>query len=143
MGLRPTYMDENRLEPILRTASGRDFRGSRRSLARFGLIRQILNSGPGVRTTPRAQVPPRAIRPDWMRMPAYWACAVILFCSSSFTCSRLKLAPFCIGGKSMKVCAYWPITCCTSTKRKNNQTNSLDIRTGLAGSCAQTDQDGG
>ena len=38
----------------------------------------------------------------------YWAApACIFFSSSSFRASRLKLAPFCIGGKSMKVCAYF------------------------------------
>jgi len=33
------------------------------------------------------------------------ACAAAFFASSSFSCSRLKLAPFCIGGNSRKVCA--------------------------------------
>jgi hypothetical protein len=43
----------------------------------------------------------------------------IFFVISSFTASRLKLAPFCIGGYSRKVWSSLPITCWTKTKRQN------------------------
>src|SRR5262245_20310717 len=45
-------------------------------------------------------------------------CIALSICS--FTASRLKLAPFCIGGKSIAVCASLPTSCCTSTKRQNS-----------------------
>src|SRR5580658_8513244 len=49
-----------------------------------------------------------------------WA---ILFAISAFTASRLKLAPFCIGGYSIKVCSALPTTCWTNTKRQNSYLN--------------------
>src|SRR5580698_3373145 len=50
------------------------------------------------------------------------ACA-ILFAISAFTASRLKLAPFCIGGYSRKVWSSLPTTCWTNTKRQNSYLN--------------------
>src|SRR5260370_41033920 len=43
----------------------------------------------------------------------------ILVAISAFTASRLKLAPFCIGGNSRKVWSSLPTTCWTNTKRQN------------------------
>src|SRR5262249_32882673 len=46
----------------------------------------------------------------------YWlAPAAAFFASSSFSASRLKLAPFCSGGNSIKVCAALATSCCTKT----------------------------
>src|SRR5207237_7930782 len=51
-----------------------------------------------------------------------WA---IFFAISAFTASRLKLAPFCIGGYSRKVWSSLPITCWTKTKRQNSYWNHV------------------
>jgi hypothetical protein len=48
---------------------------------------------------------------------AFWIC--------SFTASMLKLAPFCIGGNSIRVWAALATSCCTKTKRQNSYTNQL------------------
>ena len=53
-------------------------------------------------------------------VPLAAACACsIFFAISALTASRLKLAPFCIGGYSRKVWSSLPITCWTNTKRQN------------------------
>src|SRR5215216_3468063 len=41
----------------------------------------------------------------------------------AFTASRLKLAPFCIGGNSMAVMASFCTCCWTNTKRQNSYLN--------------------
>src|SRR5262249_1953477 len=52
---------------------------------------------------------------------SYWAPRLaIFFSSSSFNASRLKLAPFCIGGNSSKVWAACAILSFTNTKRQNS-----------------------
>ena len=38
----------------------------------------------------------------------------------AFTAAMLKLAPFCMGGKSMKLWAALPTSCWTNTKRQNS-----------------------
>src|ERR1700688_86031 len=43
-----------------------------------------------------------------------WAAAIF-----TFTASRLKLAPFCIGGNSIAVMASFSTCCWTNTKRQN------------------------
>jgi len=48
------------------------------------------------------------------------ACDCIAFSICSLTVSRLKLAPFCIGGKSIAVWASFPTSCCTNWKRQNS-----------------------
>src|SRR6516165_130272 len=48
------------------------------------------------------------------------ACDCMAFSICSLTASRLKLAPFCIGGNSIAVWASLPTSCCTSTKRQNS-----------------------
>jgi hypothetical protein len=35
----------------------------------------------------------------------------------------LKLAPFCMGGNAMAVCASFSTCCCTKTKRQNSYWN--------------------
>ena len=48
------------------------------------------------------------------------ACAAAIF---AFTASRLKLAPFCIGGNSIAVMASFSTSCWTNTKRQNSYLN--------------------
>ena len=57
---------------------------------------------------------PRLTEPCWLFSIS------IFFSSSAFSASRLKLAPFCIGGNSRKVWAYFATSCCTKTKRQNS-----------------------
>jgi hypothetical protein len=47
-------------------------------------------------------------------------CALIAFSICAFTASRLKLAPFCIGGNSNAVWASVATCRCTNTKRQNS-----------------------
>src|SRR4051812_24883845 len=49
---------------------------------------------------------------------AAWAAAIF-----AFTASRLKLAPFCIGGNSIAVLASFSTSCWTNTKRQNSYLN--------------------
>src|SRR5437879_19036 len=49
---------------------------------------------------------------------AAWAAAIF-----AFTASRLKLAPFCIGGNSTAVIASFSTCCWTKTKRQNSYLN--------------------
>ena len=65
----------------------------------------------------------RGARQSQRYLPTLWAAIVASICA--FTASMLKLAPFCIGGKSMKLCAALPTSCCTSTKRQNSVANQL------------------
>src|SRR5205823_2541536 len=51
---------------------------------------------------------------------AYLACAAIAFSICALTASRLKLAPFCIGGYSIAVWATLPTSFCTNWKRQNS-----------------------
>src|SRR6266702_427292 len=51
---------------------------------------------------------------------AYLAIAFLAAAIFSFTASRLKLAPFCIGGNSIAVIASFSTTSWTSTKRQNS-----------------------
>src|SRR5215831_4661226 len=51
------------------------------------------------------------------------------FSICSLTASRLKLAPFCIGGKSIAVWASLATSCCTSTKRQNSNPHQLAAKT--------------
>ncbi len=48
---------------------------------------------------------------------AAWEAMAASICA--FTADMLKLAPACIGGKSMKLCASRATSCCTKTKRQN------------------------
>jgi len=59
---------------------------------------------------------------DAPRMPAfYWAAwPAIFFSSSCLRASRLKLAPFCMGGKSRNVCANFATSSLTKAKRQNS-----------------------
>ena len=57
--------------------------------------------------------------------PAYLACAAIAFSICALTASRLKLAPFCIGGYSIAVWATLATSFCTNWKRQNSKTNQL------------------
>src|SRR6185312_17402655 len=47
------------------------------------------------------------------------------FSICSLTASRLKLAPFCIGGNSIAVWASFATSCWTNWKRQNSKTNQL------------------
>src|SRR5205085_10980396 len=49
---------------------------------------------------------------------AAWAAAIF-----AFTASRLKLAPFCIGGNSIAVIASFSTCCWRNTKRQNSYLN--------------------
>jgi hypothetical protein len=61
---------------------------------------------------------------DYLPTPLLAASACIIrFAISAFTASRLKLAPFCIGGYSMKVCSALPTTSWTNTNRQNSYLN--------------------
>src|SRR5262245_2580002 len=53
------------------------------------------------------------------------ACDWMAFSICSLTASRLKLAPFCMGGNSIAVWATLATSCCTNWKRQNWQTNQL------------------
>lgn len=54
------------------------------------------------------------------RPPHLPMCDSIDFWICSLTVSKLKLAPFCIGGNSIAVCASFPTSCCTNWKRQNS-----------------------
>src|SRR5215467_8170146 len=54
---------------------------------------------------------------------AYLAIAALAASIFSFTASRLKLAPFCIGGNSMAVLASFSTWFWTNTKRQNSYLN--------------------
>src|SRR6476620_11308082 len=54
---------------------------------------------------------------------AYLLIAALAASIFAFTASRLKLAPFCIGGNSMAVMASFATSCCTNTKRQNSYLN--------------------
>ena len=57
---------------------------------------------------------------------SYWpACDFMAASICALTASRLKLAPFCIGGKSIAVWASCATRCCTNTKRQNSKANQL------------------
>ena len=52
-------------------------------------------------------------------------CDCMAFSICSLTASRLKLAPFCIGGNSIAVWASLPTSCCTNWNRQNSKANQL------------------
>src|SRR5689334_20870031 len=54
---------------------------------------------------------------------SYFAIAVLAASIFAFTASRLKLAPFCIGGNSIAVMASFSTSCWTNTKRQNSYLN--------------------
>src|SRR6478672_7352797 len=54
---------------------------------------------------------------------AYLLIAALAASIFAFTASRLKLAPFCIGGNSIAVIASFSTCCCTNTKRQNSYLN--------------------
>src|SRR5690242_17593254 len=56
-------------------------------------------------------------------MPAYLAIADLAASICALTASRLKLAPFCIGGNSTAVMASFSTCCWTNTKRQNSYLN--------------------
>src|SRR5262249_9236474 len=56
---------------------------------------------------------------------AYLAIAALAASIFSFTASRLKLAPFCIGGNSIAVWANFSTWSWTNTKRQNSYLNQL------------------
>ena len=56
---------------------------------------------------------------------AYWPCAARAFSICALTASRLKLAPGCMGGNSIAVCATFATSFCTNWKRQNSYTNQL------------------
>src|SRR5436190_2324184 len=53
----------------------------------------------------------------------YLAIAALDASIFAFTASRLKLAPFCIGGNSTAVVASFSTSCWTNTKRQNSYLN--------------------
>src|SRR5215211_7404446 len=53
----------------------------------------------------------------------YLPIAVLAASIFAFTASRLKLAPFCIGGNSIAVMASFSTCCWTKTKRQNSYWN--------------------
>src|SRR5215213_8504214 len=53
----------------------------------------------------------------------YLPIAVLAASIFAFTASRLKLAPFCIGGNSIAVMASFSTCCWTKTKRQNSYLN--------------------
>src|SRR5215510_2132409 len=55
----------------------------------------------------------------------YLATAPLAASIFAFTASRLKLAPFCIGGNSMAVMASFTTSCWTHTNRQNSYLNQL------------------
>src|SRR4051794_6763784 len=54
---------------------------------------------------------------------AYLPIAILAASIFAFTASRLKLAPFCIGGNSIAVFASFSTCCWTNTKRQNSYLN--------------------
>jgi len=60
-----------------------------------------------------------------LRSTRYFACAAIAFSICSLTASRLKLAPFCMGGNSIAVWPSFATSCCTNTPRQNWYANQL------------------
>src|SRR4029078_5974080 len=57
------------------------------------------------------------------KFPIYLDIAALAASIFSFTASRLKLAPVCIGGNSIAVIASFSTCCCTNTKRQNSYLN--------------------
>lgn len=54
---------------------------------------------------------------------AHFAIAVLAASILALTASRLKLAPFCIGGNAIAVIANFSTSCWTNTKRQNSYLN--------------------
>src|SRR5207302_1510814 len=65
----------------------------------------------------------RAARHDDHQSTFYFAIAILAASIFPFTASRLKLAPFCIGGNSIAVIASFSTCCWTNTKRQNSYLN--------------------
>src|SRR5207253_3796846 len=67
----------------------------------------------------------RALRMGHSHLSAHYWPACLLTASSifAFTASRLKLAPFCIGGNSIAVMASLATCCWTNTNRQNSYLN--------------------
>ena len=57
------------------------------------------------------------------KLGGYLLIAALAASIFAFTASRLKLAPFCIGGNSIAVMASFSTCCWTNTKRQNSYLN--------------------
>ena len=68
---------------------------------------------------------PRVAGPDGLGPPHLADCAWTALRICSLTASRLKLAPFCIGGNSMNVSATFATSCCANVKRQNSWAKKL------------------
>src|SRR5213594_515517 len=78
----------------------------------------------GLRANRRAHEPQRADDQDERRAGSHHLAMAALAASIlAFTASRLKLAPFCIGGYSTAVMASFVTSSCTNTKRQNSYLN--------------------
>src|SRR5262245_21205038 len=99
--------------------------GNRRGRApfefQFGISPEQVKTRQRRRSVPRLACNyPLAVPPaqqSSVHLPVAWAAMAASIWA--FTASRLKLAPFCMGGKSIAVFASSPTTCCTNTKRQN------------------------
>ena len=69
--------------------------------------------------------PLRTARHELKPLSAYLECAAMAFSICALTASRLKLAPFCIGGYSIAVWATLATSFCTNWKRQNSKANQL------------------
>ena len=74
------------------------------------------------------EAPSRRLKepPSWRSVAPYVVYLAIAFLAAAifaFTASRLKLAPFCIGGNSIAVIASFSTCCWTNTKRQNSYLN--------------------
>ena len=119
----PVAGSRRRLQPERPQEHGRQrlpvlLRGELAPLAIPALRRTSATDVRVAQKMPGRQAPAR-YRNDFLR-EAYWPCAARAFSSCALTASRLKLAPGCIGGNSIAVCATFATSCCTNTKRQNS-----------------------
>ena len=97
-------------------------RGDRRAvLARPALPEGRRGEAEGARLG-QTRAAAREVAPR-LRQRDYCWCCLIASSIFAFTASRLKLAPFCIGGKSIAVMASFATSCWTNTKRQNSYLN--------------------
>ena len=115
-----------------------------RQYTSFGIFSQLLTSGCpflrlfdlGVRpASARGSIPFGSHQVERVRPGGrfrtqdsdYCCCAFMASAIFAFRASRLKLAPFCMGGYSMAVWASLPTCCWTNTNRQNSYRNQFEV----------------
>jgi len=129
-GYVPSPSDgEWRPSPVVRFACERTSEiAERQELASTQAIASAVKHGAYERADERENAAPLSCQHGVKvnRESRYWpAWAAIAFWIDALTASRLKLAPGCMGGKSIAVCATFATSCWTNTKRQNSNANQL------------------